>query len=891
MSGATRTWHVVSFALLLAIASSAASLCAADALNQKVLASSSTPVPAPRQQYIVYLATAPPVLAYRGGIPGLAATAPEDDLDDDGDAAAGNANGAVSGTAGGSGAANGTAGIASVRVASTAAGGGTTQRPLGQFSDVVKRLGDRMKQRADVRAAKVKEFARFLRRGQALLLKSLNISVNSMFNSYTYTANGFAASLTAAEAQRLESHPHVAMVEPDAVVTALTVDSPTFLKLPQSLWALNGGQASAGEGVIVGVIDSGIWPEHPSFANDPSAPYGPAPVRWRGSCQATADFPADRCNGKLIGARYFNKGFLAGNQLDQTKDFYSARDGNGHGTWCASAAAGNAGIPVVAGARNFGTASGVAPRARVAAYKALWSVPGGEASGSNSDIRAALEAAVEDGVDVLSLSLGGAVARYFSDVPYMNAAKAGVFISFAAGNSGPPSPLRMLGTVSNAAPWYLTVGASTIGRNYRAVLTLGDGTELSGDSYGGTAATVGVQMLDASKAVKAGGDAAAASRCDASNIDSSKTVGRIIVCTYLPSAAATSSHKDVLADAASLQPAALVLVSGSSDTDAISMLPYTDMPLVYLANAKGAVVKAYLQRASSPTATLGAYTASMDSPAPAMAFFSSTGPTINPRFFPTPAFLPTNDILKPDIIGPGFQLWAAFRGSSAATAASDPATFNLLSGTSMATPHLAGIGALILQKNPSWTPAQVMSAIMSTAYTVNNKGQPIKKADGKVATPWDYGSGHVDATRVLDPGLTFNTGFTDYVNFLAGRDLRRTKKFFPGIKNFQKIKPFNLNRPTVAVARLPRQGIQIVRRVTNVYSSASTYSVKVQAPPNVNIKVTPTQMTLTPGQTQRIIVQIKATRGTRAFGYGSLKLSDQHGHVVRIPLVVRPVSL
>ncbi|CAI5517980.1 unnamed protein product [Closterium sp. Naga37s-1] len=219
------------------------------------------------------------------------------------------------------------------------------------------------------------------------------------------------------------------------------------------------------------------------------------------------------------------------------------------------AAAGNANVSVEMGGRNFGFASGVAPRARIAMYKALWWVKDfGAAAGTNSDLRAAVDAAVADGVDVLSLSLGDSVREYFSHIHYMNAAKAGVFVALVAGNSGPPSPTHDLGTLENVAPWYLTVGATTIGRHgvaklilghgvaklilgtigrqFLAKLILGNGEEVRGVSFGGTAAqTVNKVLLPASAAVRAGASAADADVCDFTAIDQSQLAGKMIVCT------------------------------------------------------------------------------------------------------------------------------------------------------------------------------------------------------------------------------------------------------------------------------------------------------------------------------------------------------------------------
>ncbi|CAI5537429.1 unnamed protein product [Closterium sp. Naga37s-1] len=340
--------------------------------------------------------------------------------------------------------------------------------------------------RPDVRLPHVQAFTRFLEASHRSLLQSLKIPSSAIFHSYTYLTNSFAAQLTVAEARRLKRHPAVAEVERDQIVRVTSVHSPEFLKLDSSLWPANGGQSNAGEGVIIGVIDSGIWPEHPSFSNpDPNgAPYSTAPVRWRGVCTKTKDFTA--CNGKVVGARFFLKGMEREyGRVDSRLDYRSPRDMDQHGTWCAGAAAGNAGVDVTKGGRTFGTASGMAPRARLAIYKGLWSTEDYEGLGVMSDLVAAANKAVADGVDIISCSWGG-MARYFQDMPYLQALKAGVVTAFAAGNDGRPNPWSMWGTISNASPFYLTVGArygwsgrGGIVSDYKgrvhAVLTLGDG--------------------------------------------------------------------------------------------------------------------------------------------------------------------------------------------------------------------------------------------------------------------------------------------------------------------------------------------------------------------------------------------------------------------------------
>ncbi|CAI5515412.1 unnamed protein product, partial [Closterium sp. Naga37s-1] len=618
--------------------------------------------------------------------------------------------------------------------------------------------------------------------------------------SYSYLMNSFAAQLTPAEAKRLRLHPAVADVEPDRVVRMTTVQSPEFLKMDTSLWPAAGGQSSAGEGIIIGVIDSGIWPEHPSFADpDPNgAAYSTKPSRWRGVCTKTADFQA--CNNKLIGARYFLKGaeYTFG-KLDESEEFRSARDKVQHGTWCAGAAAGNAGITVTTGGRSYGTASGMAPRARLSVYKALWTIGGYEGTGASSDLIGAAEKAVADGVDVISCSWGG-LAMYFQDLPYLRGLKAGVVTAFAAGNEGKPNPSSIWGTLGNVSPFYLTVGASTIGREYKAVLTLGDATTFTGRSLGGTAATgSALPLIMAESALLSGGDQAKARQCYIGHIDRTAVSGKFLVCSVL-----TRKMTLLLADADLLGAAAILVISGTPKKDLQYRMPYTKTPSIFLPYSRGKTVKSYVQTDSSPTATLSAYTESQSTNAPQVAFFSSTGPPRSARY--PPALLirdfPTNDILKPDVMGPGFLLWSAAPGKAVATAATDAPEFNYWSGTSMSTPHLAGIMALIVQEKPNWSPAQVISAITTTAYTKNKNGQAIQRADGSKANAWDYGGGHVDPTRVLDPGLTFHSAQKQYVNFLMGRDPLRAKKRFWRMGKARPIFPWSINRPSIAACDL-----------------------------------------------------------------------------------------
>ncbi|CAI7855632.1 unnamed protein product [Closterium sp. NIES-53] len=674
--------------------------------------------------YIVRLRSALPLAAYRGAVSSFSGWADDNDDDESSDSAA---------------------------------------RPAGLMAtaeavdEEVTATGGRVPRRARLSKnnPQVKAYAQMLETQQAQIASEVGVASDKMAYSYKYSSNGFSAELTTEQLRRLKRHPAVASVRPSARKRLFTTESPNFLGMNSagSLWPANGGQEKAGDGTVVAIVDTGIWPEHPSFSDKGFSSSRPA--GWSGKCDTTKDF---KCNNKLIGARAFYKAYKSANGLDLSGDWLSPRDANGHGTWCAGAAAGNKGVPMAGG-----KASGMAPAARLVMYKVFWSSSDGMWA-EEADIIAAVNQGVADGVDVISLSLGAVnpTDTYFDDIAFLNANLAGVVVTFAAGNDGPPGSTR---TLDNYAPFYLTVGASTIARGG---LTL---------------------------AISAGASRSASS-------------------TNLTSSLATPSAGDT---------------------------------------------------------------------APNVAEFSSTGPLIFPDIG-TGNGLATDSILKPDILGPGVDLYAAAPG----TRVGDKGGSAQLSGTSMATPHLAGIAALVMQKYPSWSPAQVMSAIMTTATTKDVNGAAISSAaSGQVATPWDMGNGHVFPPKVLDPGLTYDARKSAYLNFLAGLDMQRTQSEYPNEK-LTSVPPRELNRPTIALASL-KGSITVTRTVTSVATSASTYTAKIQKPNGVEVTVNPSSFTISPGKKVSFVVTFKVTKASGKFQYGSLTWVDDKGHSVRSAIAVKPV--
>ncbi|CAI5504519.1 unnamed protein product [Closterium sp. Naga37s-1] len=743
--------------------------------------------------------------------------------------------------------------------------------------------------KVNMASAHVRQFSSYLQWQQGQIATDVGVDPENIVYKFTFASNGFAAMLTPAEAEQLRKHPAVERVTPAFEVTPLTTHSPSFLKLPTSLWRANGGEKSAGRGVVIGVIDSGIWIEHPSFADgasgNGSAAYS-APTKWVGKCQTAPDFP--RCNNKVIGARAFNGGFVRyRGAIDGTLDYLSPRDSVGHGSWCASAAAGNSGVKAVNNRRQaIGATSGMAPRARLSVYKVFWKAKGDmSGSASSVDIDAAIDAAVADGVDVISMSLGGVnpYAGYFDDTNFLYANQAGIVVVCAGGNNGPPPLTQSIyRTIMHFSPFYLTVGASSTDRHYTSKLRLGTGVNLWGAGFGtGTRKVRGLPLLFSQDAVAYGNTATDAKLCLPGTVDSAKASGKILVCTA--GQASFGTQADTAAGAGAR---AMVLVNEAGGGDVTLDIYDARIPILHLAVKEADKLRKYMRATTKPVASYSAsFSVFFNRIAPAVAPFSAQGPVVSPSSDPRiPG--PTNDILKPDILGPGLFLWGSSRSSS--TKAGSKPGYDMLMGTSMAAPHVAGIAALLVQKRPKWSPAQVMSAIMTTASNVNNKGGPIGRfVTGEKANPFEIGSGHVNPPKVLDPGLTYNLGLGDYLNFLAWQNLTEVQGW--KIKPVKAIPAYNLNLPSIAVSRL-RKGVVVKRTVANVGDKAATYRAKVVAPENVRVVVSPSQFTIGVGKSVTFTVGFTVVNPTGSFSFGSLTWEDGAGHSVRSVLAVQPIA-
>ncbi|KAF8721326.1 hypothetical protein HU200_023261 [Digitaria exilis] len=707
--------------------------------------------------------------------------------------------------------------------------------------------------------------------------------------SYHTVFDGFAAQLTDGEAASLRALPGVASVRADRRLELHTTYSYRFLGLnfcPTGAWARSG----YGRGTIVGILDTGLWPESPSF-DDRGMP--PAPVRWTGVCQGGDHFNASNCNRKLIGARFYSKGHRANYPTNPSEaasllEYVSPRDAHGHGTHTASTAAGAA-VPgaSVLGA-GAGEARGVAPGAHVAAYKVCWF------NGCySSDILAGMDDAVRDGVDVLSLSLGGFPIPLFEDsiaIGSFRATARGVSVVCAAGNNGPARS-----SVANEAPWVLTVGAATLDRRFPAYVRLGNGRVLYGESMypGKTGGLKKGGNKDDLELVYAAGGTRESEYCLKGSLDKAAVAGKMVVCNR--GITGRADKGEAVKEAGG---AAMILanteINRQEDSVDVHVLPAT------LVGYKEAVeLKKYITSTRRPSARLVfAGTRIGRARAPAVALFSARGPSLtNPS------------VLKPDVIAPGVNIIAAWPGNigpSGLDVDARRSNFSVLSGTSMAAPHVAGIAALVRSSHPSWSPAMVRSAIMTSADITDRQGKAIMDGEGGRAGVFAMGAGHVSPARAVDPGLVYDIQPGDYVTHLCTLGYTHMEIFkitHTGVNctaELQKNRGFSLNYPSIAVAFKSggaKSSSAVLRRtVTNVGTPNSTYTVQMAAPPGVKIAVAPTTLSFVEFGDQRsfrVTVEAASPPAGKdsAEGYLVWKQSGGQGkHVVRSPIAVTWVA-
>ncbi|CAL4992337.1 unnamed protein product [Urochloa decumbens] len=674
------------------------------------------------------------------------------------------------------------------------------------------------------------------------ILGSKDEALKSIIYSYKHGFSGFAAKLTERQAEELKKYPGVVSVKPNTYHKLQTTRSWDFLGLsydqPSSSGLLK--KAKYGEDVIVGIIDSGIWPESRSFDD---AGYGPVPKRWKGMCQTGQAFNATNCNRKIIGARWYNGDASA---EDLKGEYMSARDFNGHGTHTASTVAGG---PVrnasYGGGLAAGLARGGAPRARLAIYKACHGVKGGCGDAS---VLAAIDDAIDDGVDLLSLSIGG-IAEYPGT---LHAVARGVTVVFAAGNDGPAKE-----TVNNAVPWVISVAAATIDRSFPTVITLGNGEKLVGQSlHHNHGAVSNSNDDDFSSLFGIPGVS-----CNKEILGAVNITGRILVCL---SSTIPPGEEFLTARSTAIDGGAKGLIFAQYTT---SLLEYTQFCEGYMPCLVVDKEIAYriLSQSTVAKISVAATVVGNQVAAPRVAAFSSRGPS---PVFPA--------VLKPDIAAPGVAILAA-KGDS----------FELMSGTSMACPHVSAVVALLKSVHPDWSPAMIKSAIVTTASVTDRFGMPIQadSVQRKPADPFDFGGGQINPDEAIDPGLVYDINPKEYIKFF-NCTLGPNEDCSDYMGNL-----YQLNLPSIAIPNL-KESVTVWRTVTNVGPEKVTYQAKVEAPAGVRMVVEPSVITFGKGGPRSVTFKVTFLAKQRVQGgytFGSLTWLDCSKHLVRIPVAVRTI--
>ncbi len=626
-----------------------------------------------------------------------------------------------------------------------------------------------------VESAASKAYLAHLAQEQAAFIAAATRAVPEATVTYQYNVvlNGVAMIVPADQVGELAKLPSVEAIYPDELLQPQTDNSPQFIGAP-TVWTQLGGQESSGDNVVVGVLDTGIWPEHPSFSDpDPSGKaYGapPPPLSGTRQCQFSGGAypgPAFTCNNKLIGAYRFMATYAALKPL-LPGEFTTARDDNGHGTHTASTSAGNGSVQASIFGIPRGTISGIAPRARVIAYKVC-----GASGCYGTDSAAAVQQAILNGVNVINFSISGGASPYADAVEqaFLDAYAAGVFVAASAGNSGPTPD-----TTGHRGPWVTTVAASTQNRAFESTATV---TATGGVSLTLTGATLS-KGITTSLPITVPVD----TLCLGPFAPGTFT-GKVVVCKRGTTGRAEKGFKVAEGSAAGM----ILYNASAGQTDLETDNHY--LPAIHIQYNQGQSLLAFL--AVNPDATVTwPQGAKVSSQGDVMASFSSRGGPGQ-----------TLGVSKPDITAPGVEILAGNTPASVDIAVGPPGElFQAIAGTSMSSPHIAGAGALIKALHPNWAPGQIKSALMTTAWT-----QVVKEDGTTPANAFDDGSGRVNLNAAGDPGLVFNASAVDYVTLQTNL--------------------WNANYPSVYMPAMPG-AITIQRTAHSLLGSASVWKLEVR---------------------------------------------------------------
>ncbi len=601
-----------------------------------------------------------------------------------------------------------------------------------------------------------------------------------------------------------------------------------FIGAPQA-WRSLGGSKTAGQGVVVGILDTGVWPEHPML-QDPGIPNPGGTYDCQfGDGTDPALGPAFTCNDKLVGAYAFLDTYLSvfpalpGEFCDNDTATCSARDADGHGTHTTTTAAGSPVASAKIMGIERGPVSGIAPGASVVAFRVCL-----EQGCFQSDSIEAVEKAIDLGIDVINFSIGGGTNAYSDavELAFLDAYAAGISVNASAGNAGPGAA-----TAEHAGPWVTTVGASTYDHMYLTKLKL---SAAGGATFTATGSSI-VPGISAATPVILATDAGTDAICTGPFTPGSVT-GKIVVCSRgLPAGRNTAAYNVMNAGGVGM-----ILYNPTLQS------LFTDnfwVPTVMLEGPQPASdLLAFLGSHTGITATWDTGT---QTPVrgDVMTAFSSRGPL--------------GSFVKPDVTAPGIQILAGTTPEpNPAAIPTGPAgeLYMAIAGTSMSSPHSTGVSALVKAAHPDWTPGQIKSALMTSS------AQDVLKETGAPSDPWDRGAGAIRADRAIAPTVTFDVPASAY--YASADDL---------------LGRVDLNLASINADPMPGT-ITTTRTLTNVSGRTQWFHVGTTAPRGASIAVSPSRFTLAAGQSQTIRVTISAPKIADGWYFGEIDIRALRGN-------------
>lgn len=763
--------------------------------------------------------------------------------------------------------------------------------------------------RLDKNSALIQSHVQLIEGEQLRVVGRLGSGIDPIYN-YRYGLNGFAARMTQQQATQVEHMPEVLRVWEDEVRPLATNHSATFLGLFDAEIGLRGAPGLNGEGIVIGVIDSGIAVNHPAMKDTREADRPRAcqstwaefsllgqwlcrrydqmedvqvfepPENWNGTCETGPEFDQTNCNNKLIGARFFIDGARATGPID-SGEIESPIDVDGHGTHTATTAAGNRVKASIFGTF-LGRVEGIAPNARIAVYKACWLRPGAtRASCNTSDLANAIDMAVADGVDIINYSVGSSLFTVTApdDVALLAATKAGVLAVVAAGNEGPN-----FDTITSPAsnPAVITAAASSRdGEHSLEAMQVSSPAAIAGKYAVREAAFTPnlserdpleaelVLVDDDDDTLPDGTSGATFDACQ-TIVNSSELSGNI---AYMQRGGCDFDVKVANAEDAGAIAAVVFNIAGDA-TVMRGSGGLSDIPALMVGAADGNLILDEINAGQTIEIILDkSFFLTVADTGNVMGSFSSRGPGV------------VADILKPDLTAPGINILAGSTPDVANGVSGE--SFGFLTGTSMSAPHISGVAALLKQSHPDWSPAAIKSALMTTAY------QNVKHSDGTSdAIPFDFGSGHIDPNKANDPGLVYDITNDEYDAFSCAAtspDVSQARCDELGAKGVS-FEPSAMNQPSISVSDLTSTRT-VTRHVTNVTDASETYTASIELPPGIDVQVSPSTLTVGAGQAAAFDVTLTYLSGTLDFyRFGSLSWVSGD-HTVRSVISVRPLSL